>query len=165
MKNLTKIICAIALLAGFAVNASAQATAVATATIVAPISIAHSTDLVFGTIIATAAGTVTVPPTGVRTFTGVTIPAVSPYNAASFNVTGGAGLTYSISLPGAITVSDGATHTMGVGTWTSSPTVATGGTLTGGAETLYVGATLTVGAGQVPGTYTSAPFTVTVAYN
>ena len=49
-----------------------------------------------------------------------------------------------------------------VDTVTSSPTPT--GTLTGGSETLTVGATLHVGISQVAGTYT-ATFIVTVAYN
>jgi hypothetical protein len=48
----------------------------------------------------------------------------------------------------------------------SSPTVALGGLLTGGAQLLYVGATLNVGASQTAGAYTTgAAFTVTVNYN
>ena len=56
---------------------------------------------------------------------------------------------------------------MAVGTFTSTPTVAAGGTLDAlGAQNIYVGATLTVGANQAPGTYTNATaFTVTVNYN
>ncbi len=53
---------------------------------------------------------------------------------------------------------------MTVDTWTSSPTPT--GTLTGGTETLTVGATLNVGASQAAGTYISGtPFDVTVNYN
>jgi hypothetical protein len=53
---------------------------------------------------------------------------------------------------------------MTVNTFTSTPTPT--GTLTGGTETLRVGATLNVGASQPAGTYVSGtPFTVTVNYN
>jgi hypothetical protein len=64
---------------------------------------------------------------------------------------------------GANTITDG-TNTMTVGTWTSTPTPT--GTLTGGTETLSVGATLNVAGSQPAGVYVSgAPFTVTVNYN
>ena len=53
---------------------------------------------------------------------------------------------------------------MDVDTWTSSPTPT--GTLDGtGAQTLSVGATLTVVGGESSGLYTGGPFTVTVNYN
>jgi Domain of unknown function (DUF4402) len=54
-----------------------------------------------------------------------------------------------------------------VKTFTSIPTPANGGALgANGTQTIYVGATLQVGAGQFPGTYTnSTGFPVTVNYN
>ena len=53
---------------------------------------------------------------------------------------------------------------MTVDTWTSTPTPT--GTLTGGSQTLNVGATLNVPASSPSGVYTSAtPFNVTVNYN
>jgi hypothetical protein len=53
---------------------------------------------------------------------------------------------------------------MTVDTWTSTPTPT--GTLTGGTQTLTVGATLHVAGSQLAGVYSSAtPFDVTVNYN
>jgi len=61
-----------------------------------------------------------------------------------------------------VTINSGA-NTMTVGMFTSNPSGA--GTLSaGGNQTLSVGATLNVGAGQATGTY-SGIFSVTVTYN
>lgn len=147
-----------------------SATASSSATIVAPIAIAKTVDMSFGNVaVGTSAGTVVLAPGGTRTLTGgVTLPgAAGTVAAAAFDVTGEAGYTYAITLPSsAITLSDTATtpNTMTVGTFTSSPS--TTGTLTAGAETVNVGATLNVGASQVAGTYTNTTdLTVTVNYN
>lgn len=164
-----KLLFVTAIMLGFAAGAFAQvsASASASATIVAPIAIAKTVDMNFGNVAVspTVAGTVIMTPAGARSITGgVTLPATTgTVTAASFTVTGTPGYTYSITLPGATTITDG-TNTMGVGTWTSSPTPT--GTLTGGTETLTVGATLTVAAAQPAGVYTSATAcTVTVNYN
>ena len=154
----------------FASSAFAQVTAsaTATATIVTPIAITKDVDMNFGNLAVNASvGTVVITPAGARSATGgVSFLAATPgtITAASFTVTGLAAATYSITLPvGAITISSGANN-MTVDTWTSSPTPT--GTLTGGTETLTVGATLNVGASQAAGTYISpTPFDVTVNYN
>lgn len=151
------------------INAQATATATATATIVTPISIVKNTDMNFGNIAVQAgtAGTVTLPPTlaATRSSTGgVTLPAVTgTVTAAKFTVSGTSGYTYTIVLPSsAVVLSDGATHTMNATSFVNS----TAGTLTGGSEFFYVGATLAVAAAQTPGVYTTAtPFNVTVNYN
>ncbi len=158
--------------AGIAVAApvsvhAASATANALASIVDPIAIAQTADLDFASIVAAAgADTVIVSPAGVRTCGG-TLSCFGTVAAASFDVTGGANLTYSITLPAAaLVISDGGPNNMNVDTWTSSPTPT--GTLSGaGTETLTVGATLNVGASQVSATYgqPAETFTVTVDYN
>jgi len=116
-------------------------------------------------VIATG-GTVVLTPAGTRSVTGdVTLPAVTgTVTAATFDVTGEANFTYSITLPAAaITITNG-TDNMDVDTWTSNPTPT--GTLDGtGAQTLSVGATLNVAGGESSGVYTGGPFTVTVNYN
>jgi hypothetical protein len=67
-------------------------------------------------------------------------------------------------LPSTPTTVASGSNTMSVNAFTSNPDGT--GTLTGGTQTLKVGATLNVGASQAAGTYTSAtPFTVTVNYN
>jgi hypothetical protein len=160
------------LMLGLAAGANAQVTgqADASATIITPITITWAADLLFGDIAvsATVAGTVDLDAaTSVRTpAAGCTLPSTgSVFHAASFNVAGLAGASYSITLPvGALTIDDGLGNTMTVDTWESSPTPT--GLLTGGAQVLYIGGLLHVAAAQVPGTYTSAtPFDVIVNYN
>ena len=168
-KNFLSLL-AIGIIAVFSNNANAQvsATANATATIVAPITITQVDDLEFGNLAVQSgtAGTVVMAPAGTRTKTGgVTLPATTgTFNAADFTIGGTAGYTYAITLPaGALTINSGA-NTMTVDTWTSTPSGT--GTLTGGNETLKVGATLNVAAGQAGGTYQHATgFSVTVNYN
>ena len=170
MKLLSKLIFVSIVMLLFASSAFAQVTAsaTATATIVTPIAITNDVDMNFGNLAVNASvGTVVLTPAGARSATGgVSFLAATPgtITAASFTVTGLADATYSITLPaGALTITSGA-NTMTVDTWTSSPTPT--GTLTGGTETLTVGATLNVGASQPAGTYVSGtPFDVTVTYN
>jgi len=169
MKVLTKSLSAAIILIAFTLSAHAQAnaTATASATIVTPIAIANATDMDFGNIAVIATGgTVILTPAGTRSVTGdVTLPAVTgTVTAATFDVTGEANFTYSITLPAAaLTITNGPDN-MDVDTWTSSPTPT--GTLDGtGAQTLSVGATLNVLGGESSGLYTGGPFTVTVNYN
>ncbi|WP_290644472.1 DUF4402 domain-containing protein [Aquabacterium sp.] len=151
---------------------TSTASASASATIVSPIAIAKTSDLVFGKLaVGAVGGNVAISTADVVSISGagttVTQPPGSTGNPASavFGVTGEAGFTYAITLPtdGAVTISDGASHTMAVNAFVSNP--GTTGTLSGaGTDTLKVGATLVVGNNQVPGTYTGS-FNVTVSYN
>jgi hypothetical protein len=170
MKNLTKFFCLSTLFLAFSALSFSQssATATASATIVGPIAIAKTIDMNFGNVAVNASpGTVVLAPGGGRSATGgVTLPATTgTVAAASFTVTGNAAYTYSITLPSAdLTITSGGGQTMTVNTFTSTPTPT--GTLTGGTETLNVGATLNVAGSQAAGTYLSlTPFTVTVNYN
>lgn len=169
MKQIIKFFALAIVMVAFSANTFAQvsATATATATIVSPIAITKTADMNFGNVAVTAvAGTVVLSPAGVRTPAGgVTLPAtIGTVTAASFTVTGTPGYTYSITLPGVPTTIASGGNTMTVDNFTSTPTPT--GTLTGGTETLNVGATLNVAGSQAPGTYVSAtPFTVTVNYN
>jgi hypothetical protein len=171
MKILLFKLLAIMMIVGFSASAMAQATAsaTATATIVTPIAISNAADMNFGNVAVTGtAGTVILAPAGTRTTTGgVTLPVTAgTVAAASFSVTGEGVYTYAITLPSTdytITRS-GESETMTVNTFTSDPSGT--GTLTAGAQTLKVGATLNVGASQVAGVYTNATgFDVTVNYN
>ena len=173
MKNLTKVLAiASILIAGSTASfAQATATASASATIVTPIAISKTVDMNFGNVAvsATIAGTAVLAPAGTRTTGGaggVTLPVTAgTVAAASFNVTGQASYTYAITLPTTCTLSDGASHTMTVNAFTSSPS-ATGALSTGGTQTLNVGATLNVAAAQAAGSYTNATgVPVTVNYN
>lgn len=170
MKKLTKISAISILMIGSSLSVFAQATASATAsaTVITPIAIAKTVDMNFGNVAVQAGtgGTVVLTPAGVRTVTGgVTLPSVTgTVTAASFTVTGSGTSTYSITLPGAATTLSSGINTMTCNTFTSTPTPT--GALTGGTQTLTVGATLNVAAAQAPGTYLSGtPFDVTVNYN
>ncbi len=154
---------------GFAAGAFAQATANASASadVVTPITIAKVADISFGNVAvkSDAGGTVVMDTEGVTTKTGdVTLPATAgTVTAASFTVEGEAGYTYAITLPVSATITDAiSSTTMELSDFQSSPSGT--GTLTAGTETLKVGATLTVGAGQTSGAYTGS-FDVTVNYN
>jgi hypothetical protein len=171
MKNLIALFAAIVLVTGLTstVKAQVSATASGTATIITPIAIVKTLDMNFGSIASSVtAGTVILPPTGARTITGgVTLPAVTgTVTSAAFTVSGLASSTYAITLPAtALTLTSGV-NTMSVGTFTSNPLAGAGQLSSGGSQTVNVGATLTVGASQVAGTYVSGtPFTVTVNYN
>ncbi len=151
-----------------------SASASSTATIITPIAITKSADLNFGTIAVspTLGGTVALAASsGIPTRTkggagGVTLPAVAgTVTAAAFDVTGLASSTYSIGLPGTITLTGDISGVMTLGNFISSPSP-TGTLSAGGAQTFYVGGTLNVGAAQAAGTYTNATgLTVTVNYN
>jgi hypothetical protein len=144
---------------------AAQTSANATATVVAPLAITKVADLSFGSFSTNAAGqTVTMSPAGVRSTSGA-IAMAGTTTAATFNVVGSGTLTYAITLPSSIemtTGSGGANETMTVSGFTSNPSGT--GTLTAGAQTLAVGATLTTVAGQAGGVY-SGSFNVSVDYN
>jgi hypothetical protein len=170
--NLQKLFFVLLLIGIFTTSTFAQATATATATatIIAPITIANAVDMNFGNLAIQAgtAGTVVIAPAGTRTRTaGVTLPSTTgTFTQASFTVGGEGVYTYTITLPSTnYTITDPvSTATMIVNTFTITPSGT--GTLTAGAQTLNVGATLNVEAAQTPGVYTNATgFDVTVNYN
>jgi spore coat protein U-like protein len=149
---------------------AAQATANATGTVVTPIAIAAAVDLVFGSFAPGAGGSVTVSTSGVRAATGAILMTGATPSAARFNITGEASTTYSITHSGSATLTSGANSMalakfsdLSAGNATSGNPAT--GTLDGaGAQSLYVGGTLTVGAAQAPGVYTGTVI-ATVEYN
>ncbi|MHB1053869.1 MAG: DUF4402 domain-containing protein [Thiobacillus sp.] len=171
----------LALVSAFALGASAlginayaaAATSTATSTVIAPIAITAPVVLSFGKFARGAGGSVTISNSGARTSSGVILSSTSSVQtAARFDVTGEGSSTYAITHSGVTVLSDAATtpNTMALaktsdltGANVTTGNVATG-TLTSGAQSIYVGGTLTVGATQVAGTYTGA-VTVTVEYN
>ncbi|KEO75910.1 DUF4402 domain-containing protein [Anditalea andensis] len=172
MKITTKIAVLTFIMGGFAVTVNAQENATATATasaqIIAPIAIEQIADMNFGEIVATTAGgTVVLSAEGIRTEAGVQLPAnTGTVSAASFTVTGSEDYAYGVTLPDAgyeiITGEGGENQVMTLTDWTSDTT----GVLTGGTETLSVGATLNILPNQAPGAYIGdSPFSVSVVYN
>jgi hypothetical protein len=129
-----------------------------------PISITWVQDLEFGTLAGdgTSAGTVTINPvSGAKTVAGGAYDFGGISNPATFDVRGKPNTSYTIILPGSVTLSSGG-DTMTLGSFTSSPS-GTGSLGTPGKETVQVGATLQVGISQPAGTY-SGTFTVIVNY-
>jgi hypothetical protein len=170
LKNRNKLALAAIALVAFSSSSFAQATATATATatIVTPISITEAVNMNFGNVAVQTGtgGTVVLTPAGVRSTTGgVTLPAVvGTVTAASFTVNGQGTYTYAITLPATATTLTNGANTMTATTFTSTPSGT--GALTGGTQTLNVGATLNVAAAQAAGVYVSGtPFSVTVNYN
>ena len=145
---------------------AATGTGNSTATILSSIAISATQDLAFGKLSAGTGGTVVLTTSGARSKTGgVTLVTTgSTQTQGRFHVTGDSGATYAITLPadGVVTLSDGASHTLAVGTFASNPNGS--GTLTGGAQDIDVGATLTVANAQAAGAYTGA-YSVVVDYN
>lgn len=151
---------------------AASASSTATTTIIAPIAVTAGAVLSFGKFSSLAAGTIKVEPDGTAAVTGgVTRGTGATSTAAQFAVTGDASNTYSITHTGDATLvhgSDG-TKTMALAkvsalTAATSTTNVSSGTLSAGAQTIFVGGTLTVGVSQLAGTYTGA-VGVTVEYN
>lgn len=146
----------------------------ATATVMAPITIVKATDLAFGKFSALTGGTIKVDTdNGISVTGGVLKGTGSTGTAARFNLTGDTNNSYSISYSGAgntaLTHTDNST-TMALAK-VSALTAASGttgllsvGALSAGVGSIYVGGTLTVATGQLPGVY-SGSITVTVDYN
>lgn len=151
--------------AAFAANTSATSTG----TVVTPIAITKAADLAFGSFAAVTGGSVTVSTSGVRTVGGAVLGLSGTPAAAKFDVTGEAGATYSISVVADPTLISGAdsmafavaTDLTGANTTTGT---VTSGALTGGAQSIFVGGTLTVASAQASGTYTGN-IVATVEYN
>lgn len=137
-------------------------------------SIVNNNTLVFGSFVAGSGGAVTIgASTGARSAIGGVTLMNSTYRAAQFTVNcvadGGADTCtstsfYTIDPVADISLASGA-NSMSVDTFTvySVNTATSSGLLSGGTDSLKVGATLKVGNNQVPGSY-SGSFSVTVAY-
>jgi len=117
-------------------------------------SVTKTVDLTFGKFVAGSGGSVVISPAGVRSATGGVVLVPSGAGAAaqfSVSKTGGNTKTYTITLPadGVVSLVSGANSTA-VNTFTSSPSANI--TLAGTTEqTIFVGATLTVGSNQPSG--------------
>jgi hypothetical protein len=162
-------IMALALFGAGSAVAATSATASSTGIVVTPIAITKTADLSFGNIAGSGStGTVTVSPNGTRAVAGGAVAAGGTSTAAQFNVTGQSGLTYAIDMTGtsASLTSGGNSMSFTAISDTSASAITTGiattGTLTGGAQTIYVGGALAVGINQAAGTYTG---TISVAVN
>lgn len=147
-------------------------------TIVPRLSLAKTADLDFGQIMASssAAGTVTVTPTGSRSAGGGATLAGGTVSAGSFTGLGTRNqlVVFSFGAPSVVLTRANGTETMLADTFTLGPSTAGGLNQLGnsgrwriisnnGLFTLPVGATLRVGANQTPGDY-EGTFTLTAIY-
>ena len=153
---------------GFMASANAAGTnGTATATLIVPLSITEATPMNFGTVAGgTAVGTVVLDLADGRTETGDAQQLGTDGVTAVFDIVGDAAQTY------ALTFTDGSLVGPGVAMTVDTFTVP--GTLpalagAGVSVPLSVGATLTVGAGQLAGAYSTGgggtAYTITVNYN
>lgn len=156
---LAAVALAISAAAGSAI--AAQATATSTAGVVTPIAITKVTDLSFGNFAAAATpGTVTLSPNNAIAFTGGIVAAGGTPAAARFNVTGTGTMGYSIAFTGSTTSLSSGGNSMPFTRISDTSASAitsgdvTGGTLSAGAQSIFVGGQLAVAANQPAGTYT-----------
>lgn len=131
----------------------------------ASLTLSNPQQLAFGKFAAGSGGTVTIHPNGSRSRGGsvVLLPSAGG-SVAQFSITGEPGSTYAVTLPanGTVVLASGQS-TMAVNGFSSFPQ-ATGQFGLGGSQTLSVGATLSVGPNQAPGSY-SGSFNVSIDYN
>lgn len=171
MKNLLLI--AIAIL-GFSAVSFAQtqnATASTTASIVNPLTIAKTTDMNFGPVLAgSTGGKVILNFADGRSYTGTGVSGIagtggSAPKSAVFTITGTGTSAYSIVIPIAPITMSGTTTGLTVDAFLSDSGLT--GNLAGGTMVIKIGATLNLPTGAiVAGTYTNASdLSVTVAYN
>lgn len=163
---------AVALAAAAVSSYAVEGVAGATATVIAPIAINNAVDLNFGKFAPGTGGSITVSTDGTPSSTGIVRSTTVAPTAARFDVTGDANATYAITYTGtSTTLSDGGTNSMALAIFSDldaggvTSGSASSGTLSGtGAQSIYVGGTLTVGATQAAGTYTGS-VKVQVEYN
>lgn len=173
MKNAVLLFCGIifCLMVTVAeVNAQTTATGTATAEIIEALTTRETSSLNFGRFSPeTQGGKIILTPDGIRSVQGTVALAGGTHSSASFYVSGQYESTFSIALPGGPEILTNLENnkTMMVSDWQSSPTAGVGmGKLVGGAVTVYIGATLSMGdmnsnpVGMYAGT-----FRVTFAYN
>ena len=175
MKKLIMLFSAIILMAGFSAKITAQSTVNTSAgvVIITPITLTQVTPLHFGvmSVLTATPGTCVLTTLGARSATGgVNLSAQAPlFTNASYTVAGANSTTYALTLPATITVTDGASHTMTIGTLLARFNLAGADAITstltaGGTDSFKVGGTLAVPMAQPAGTYTGT-FAVTIAYN
>jgi hypothetical protein len=146
---------------------AAPATSVATgrAALLSPLSVIKNTDLDFGTLVVTGAGTAVIDPvSGSLSTTGGVTKAGTVAHPATFIATGSKNAVALVRLPkNPITLTRvGGTETMTVSNWTLDGNTNRRIPITD-TFTFAVGATADVAAGQADGTYVGT-FTVTVQY-
>lgn len=139
---------------------AASISSTANATVIAPMTIAETQALHFGDIAEDGGGTITLDATtGIRSpGAGTSVSAGGGDQRGIYAISGVAGKTYSISIPGVNLAGPGPNMPV-VFTNDATLTIPVGGT-----DNIGVGGSITLGGGQTPGGY-SALYSVTVDYN
>ncbi len=165
MKNVQTFIGILILCFSTSIFAQATASFNASVTIIQPIGITTTSDLKFANVDAKNGGDVTLSPNSTRSTSGeVELAEGGAVSAASFEVTGEPGYTYSVTLPGDNYVLSNGSETMEINNFTSD--FNSENALAVGSQTINVGATLKVNPNQTPGNYVNqGGFNVTVNYN
>jgi hypothetical protein len=140
----------------------------ATATVVQPLTITNATTLSFGSFVAGAGGTVTIPTTSPFTRTSTALAGTTPLTliasnaGAASNVTvSGVETTYSVTFPTSVPLSFG-NASMSITAIMTSLVGSRGRIPSSGTQTFQVGGTLNVAANQLSGVYGgSIPITIT----
>lgn len=165
MRPLNRGMTALALTAAMAAPGgafAASATGNAAADIAQPIAVTEAQQLNFGRVVPSGtSGTVTIATDGSRSISGGVSTLGGTVQAGTFDVTGEGSAEYSVSLPASISLSDGSGNSMTVDSFNDN--AGSPPSLSGGSDSFSVGAALSVGANQTPGSY-SGTYTVTVNY-
>jgi hypothetical protein len=147
----------------------ASATARASATIIIPLTATESAQLNFGKFFpGEQGGTVIISPAGDVSTSATVVAAAGQRNPGSFFVTGQVDAAFAIDLPdGPAILTNADSKTMVVSDWVTIPANTDAGIkLEGGAQTVMIGATLTVGSADAnPKGIYSGTYQVTFAYN
>jgi len=128
------------------------------------VTVTAVTDLNFGVIAQGGGGAITISPSSTPSRTtsgGAYVISSSQFTAAAFDVTVAKSDSYSITLPTSVTLTSPG-DSMTLSAFTSSPAASNGKVdLTDGTTRFYVGATLSVAASQLVGTYSgTVPITI-----
>lgn len=143
----------------------ASASFTASVTIIEPIGITNTSNMNFAALDAKSGGTVILTPDNDRISSGgVELADGANVSAATFQVTGQRGFSFSISLPkGEYPLTNGVENVI-LKDFTSN--LGDSGEFTNGVSEIRVGATLDIKSKQQPGTYsTLSPLEVSVNYN
>ena len=137
---------------------AAQDTGSATANVLEPITITNTSPLQFGDVDVAGGGTVTISELGAVSGT---LTSVGTQSAGTFDLTGASGASFSIAIATVSELING-TDNLVLSAYTN--TEGATGTMTGGAITLGVGATITADGSEPAGAY-SGSYTVDIDYN
>jgi hypothetical protein len=165
MKNLYTLLTFSALFFTNLIFAQATANFTASVTIIQPIGITTTSNMNFANVDARNGGLITLSPNNTRNSYGdVKLADDGSISAASFEVTGEQGYTYTVTVPSDDYVLSNGSESIIINDFTTD--FKSDNALAAGSQTINVGATLEVNPNQTPGNYVSqGGLDVTVNYN